>query len=214
MKKILSCFLILAMLLSLCACGSKEAAPQDSADTQQEQTPDPENANNQEDDTDETDQGDEAAGLWRMTYYVDNFGQPTDEGFVGSTTNFAGKFSNSATNDSLLYVYVTVDTGKAAFFLYEYGYSQVKNSSSKYTDKYNITMRMADGTEYKFSGTMYCGGDRVVVEDAYYDTVVQALSQEGNVTTAFYIEDAERTTTNYLFSLVSGNFAEEYQKLG
>ena len=144
---------------------------------------------------------------------MDNFQQPTDESYIANMTPFVGTFSNSATRDSLLYVKVVADAKDAAFFLYEYGRDNpVKNSSSNYTDPYNITMRLADGTETAMTGTMYCGGDRVYVDDAYYDAVIAALNQE-DTTVAFYIEDAERTVSHYLFTIETSNFPELYQEL-
>ena len=43
--------------------------------------------------------------------------------------------------------------------------------------------------------------------------MIDALNQAGNTITSFYIEDAERPVTNYLFSVISNNFAEQYDLL-
>lgn len=153
----------------------------------------------------------EEYSLWQTRYYVDNFNQPTDEGYVSNLTYFIGSFNNSATTDSLLYVEVVVDEEDITFFLYEYGRNQVKNSSSSYDDIYNITMRTDDGTDYNFTGVVYCGGDRLFIDQTYVPEVIAALSQDGN--TSFYIEDAERITTNYLFTITSSNFAKQYAEL-
>ena len=76
-------------------------------------------------------------GLWSVNYYVDDFQQPTEEWYITNETSFTGTFSNSATTNSKLLVQVAVDEfegeGKrVAFFLYEYGRNQVKNSSTNY----------------------------------------------------------------------------------
>lgn len=113
----------------------------------------------------------------------------------------------------LVYAHIAVDKDDISIFLYEYGSNQVKNSSSYNDDIYNIKMRTADGTDYNFTGTIYCGSDRIIVDPEHRAEVIDALSQEGNITTTFYIEDAEHTTTHYLFAVVSNNFAEKYQEL-
>ena len=154
----------------------------------------------------------ESFGVWSAGYYVDDFDQPTDQGFVWNETYFLGSFSNSATSDSILAVQVLVDTTPSVtFFLYEYGTNLVKNSSVNYVDTYTITMRTPDGTDHSLTGTMYCGGDRIFIDDAYYQTVIDALKSEGTI--SFFIVNDDRTTTNYLFSLEASNFATEYDAL-
>ena len=212
MKKAICFLLALAMMLSLCACG----APAANADANGENTAQQQEQAGSADETPDEPAEEETpaeSDRWHIDHYVDNFQQPTDESYIANMTPFVGTFSNSATRDSLLYVKVVADAKDAAFFLYEYGRDNpVKNSSSNYTDPYNITMRLADGTETAMTGTMYCGGDRVYVDDAYYDAVIAALNQE-DTTVAFYIEDAERTVSHYLFTIETSNFPELYQEL-
>ena len=93
-------------------------------------------------------------------------------------------------------------------FLYEYGSRQVKNSSERYWNEYNITMRTPDGADHKITGTMYCGDDRVNIDDAYIDEVLTALKGEGNV--MFRIENADRPVESYLIEVATSNFAELY----
>ena len=66
--------------------------------------------------------------------------------------------------NSELYANVMVDLDdNVMIFLYEYGSRQVKNSSERYWDEYNITMRTPDGADHKITGTMYCGDDRLIL---------------------------------------------------
>ena len=226
MKKTLLIVLTLAMLLSLCACGSSNDVPtsnvEDSSTTQTTDAPEQEAQNNEttssestpnEEAPAETDKAEEEESLWETYYYVDDFNQPTEDGYICNSTYFLGTFSNSATTDSNLLVNVVVDEVDIAFFLYEYGNNLVKNNSSSYDDPYNITMRTADGTDLSFTGTMFCGDDRIFIDPDFIPQVVSALSQEGNTMTSFYIENAERTINNYLFTVISNNFAEQYNAL-
>lgn len=150
-------------------------------------------------------------GIFSVGYYVDEFNQPTSDGYVVNETYLYGTFSNSATTDSDLFVQVLADGKDITFFLYEYGRNLVKNSSSRYVEEYDITMKTADGTKHDISGTIYCGGDRLFIDDKYIDTVLTAL-QSGEIV-SFYIVQSDRTTTTYLFSVPTTNFAEKYQEL-
>lgn len=221
MKKTALFAMTLAMLLSLCACGSSSDTSASESDNSTAQTTDApvqeeqnsETASNEEAPAESDNTAEEESSLWQTYYYVDDFNQPTEDGYICNSTYFLGTFSNSATTDSNLLVNVVVDEVDIAFFLYEYGNHQVKNNSSSYDDIYNIKMRTADGTDYSFTGVMYCGDDRIFIDQAHISEVVSALSQEGNAMTSFYIEDVERTTTNYLFTVLSNNFAEQYEAL-
>ena len=150
-------------------------------------------------------------GIFSIGYYVDEFNQLTSDGYVCNNSYISGTFSNSATTDSLLYVQVLVDKDDIAFFLYEYGRSLVKNSSSRYVEEYDITMKTADGTKYNLTGTIYCGGDRLFIDSSYEQKVLNAL--KSGETVSFYIVESERTTTTYLFSVNTSNFAEKYAQL-
>lgn len=137
--------------------------------------------------------------------------QPTNDGYVANKSYFVGTFSNSATTNSRLYVTMLADEEDIAFFLYEYGSHQVKNASSNYTDEYEITMKLSDGTKHEMTGTMYCGGDRLFVDSQYRNRVLNALKSGKDV--SFYIVFSEYTTSTYLFTVQTDNFAQEYNKL-
>ena len=150
-------------------------------------------------------------GKWMTNYYVDDFQQPTNEGYVTNIDYIVGTFSNSATTNSNLYVQVLADAEDIAFVLYEYGRNIVKNNSSRYVDEYSIAMRMPDGSTKDMTGTLYCGGDRVYVDDNYKGAVISALSGEGDI--SFLIVDQEYTTSQYLFTVSASNFGLEYGAL-
>ena len=52
-------------------------------------------------------------GIWKVSYYVDDFGEPTKEGYV--FTSCTGKFSNSATTNSELGVKFIIDESVFCF---------------------------------------------------------------------------------------------------
>lgn len=56
---------------------------------------------------------------------------------------------------------------------------------------------------------MYCGGDRIFVDDAYKADIIAELKAGNNI--HFYIEKADRTTTQYLFKVDATGFADVYE---
>ena len=100
---------------------------------------------------------------------------------------------------------------RVAIFLWEYGRTMVKNSSEQTVDEYNIIMRTADGSDHDLTGTMYCGGDRLFIDDSYVGDVIAALKESGTV--SFRIVDANRTTSTYLFSIETSNFGSVYDSM-
>lgn len=199
MKKTWLAIIAIILLLSLSACTKGENQTASNADIPPQQTP--ENGSSDED----------VYVPWGTQYYVDEFKQPTDYGYIVTAT--IGSFCNSATTDSELFVKVVVDKENISIHMLEYGSSPVKNNSNSYNDIYNIKMRTSDGTDYSFTGTMYCGSDRIFIDSNYISTVIDSFSQIDGSVTLFYIEDSNSPTTNYLFSIKSDGFAEQYNAL-
>lgn len=151
----------------------------------------------------------EESQLWDTYYYVDDFNQETSEWYVGNTTELIGSFSNSATTDSALLVNMIVDCyGEIGIFLYEYGNHLVKNGSNNYVEQYSITMQSNDGTNYDMTGTMYCGEDRILIDESYRATVLSLLQSSGNVKVR--VTNMDRTVESYIFVIIPSNFSEEY----
>ena len=147
-------------------------------------------------------------GIFVTDHYLDEFNQPTTETYITNEKAIIGTFSNTATNNSELRVKVAVDKQDVAFVLYEYGSHQVKNISTSSVDRYNIVMKTPNGTKYDLTGTIKQGGDRLFIDEKYESQVIGAFRSGGVV--SFYIEFTEYTTTTYLFSVHSSNFAELY----
>lgn len=142
---------------------------------------------------------------------MDEFNEPTSDGYVYNYNYFSGTFSNSATTDSHLLVMMLADREDISIFLYEYGKNLVKNSSSRYVEEYDITMKTEDGAKYNLTGTIYCGDDRIFIDESCESTVLDALKSGGKV--SFYIVQSDRTTTTYLFTISTDNFDEKYTEM-
>lgn len=145
-------------------------------------------------------------GIWEKRAYVDEFDLPTDEYYISNREPIIGKFSNSATTDSLLNVWVYVDEGSSSTVsvkLIEYGSNIVKNSYSQ--DKlYEVIMMDPSGNKYSFVAYMPSGQDllRFDYEESVFggnQTVLDALCSDGTV--RFAISEWDNKTTKYVFSI-------------
>ena len=140
---------------------------------------------------------------WVRGFYVDSkFGDRTDDWYIRPREEITGTFSNSATTNAKLLVEVLYDgAGELEFFLYEYGRKDnvVKNSSSKYSDYYEISIKDEKGNRLDVEGRIPPGGDRVIVSDDDFKEVLSMMKTAK--TMRFYIEEEDRPTTQYRFDL-------------
>ena len=103
-------------------------------------------------------------GIWEIRYYVDDFGDPTDSGFISNTELIQGTFSNSATTNSSLYVFFLINgKGDVAVKLFEYGSSEVKAYSTEY---YEVKVKDSSGIVHSLPATIYQGGDRLYIDSS------------------------------------------------
>ena len=146
----------------------------------------------------------EESGIWEERQYVDEFELPTGDTYVSNKYPIVGKFSNSATTDSSLEVYLCYDrdivddyydTGSIWLRLIEYGSYIVKNSFSR-TQEYTVTIMDSLGTKYSMTGMMYSGSDRLTFNVKDSETIVKVLCQGGLV--RFSIQDQN---SKYLFNI-------------
>ena len=98
--------------------------------------------------------------LYKIKYFVDEFGDPTDEGYISQITPAEGTFSNSATRNSDMLWYFIIAPQETAFIIYEYGWSLVSGASAYPTD-YEISIKTADGTVYSYRAKNY--SDRISI---------------------------------------------------
>ena len=142
-------------------------------------------------------------GIWEVRYYVDEFNNPTTEGYITTKDYVVGTFSNSATTNSELYVIWLIDKSDVAIKLVEYGRSVVKSSYS--STNYNIVMLDPDGNRVYMTGTMWKGGDRIYIDSEYESTVIEALKRNGSV--SFRIDEGGKYgNSSYLFKMEDTSF--------
>ena len=146
--------------------------------------------------------------IWKKTFYVDEFKNPTDEAYITTKYYCVGTFSNSATTNSKLNAYFLIDSNSVAIALLEYGSLRVKAYS--YTS-YNIIMQTDNGAKTNLKGEMYKQDDRVYITDSYESIVINALKTSKSV--SFYLTDNVSVSSSYLFTVETGNFADIYDTL-
>ena len=92
--------------------------------------------------------------LYKIKYFVDDFGDPTNEGYISQITPAEGTFSNSATRNSDMLWYFIIAPQETAFIIYEYGWSPVSGASS-YPTNYEISVKLADGAVCTYRAKNY-----------------------------------------------------------
>lgn len=150
----------------------------------------------------------DSSTLWSIRNYVDDFGDKTEEKYIGFDKYIVGTFSNSATTDSELYVQFLIDKANGvAIQLLEYGNSFVKAFSD--TD-YSITVKRESGEKFTTSGTMPKSNDRIYCSDS--SAIIDAISSGEDV--SFYIEISNGAMSTYLFTIPGDlSFEEKYDSL-
>ena len=145
-------------------------------------------------------------GTWKMSFYVDEFDNPTNEAYITNSDVFVGTFSNSATTDSKLYARILIDENRVSIKLWEYGSVEVNAYS---TTKYKITILDESGTKHYTTGTMYENGERIRLEDW---TLVSLLQNNSQI--KVYIEEDSKYGyhSTYLFTVKNGNFNSVYSE--
>ena len=145
-------------------------------------------------------------GMWERRAYVDEFDLPTDEYYISNKKPIVGKFSNSATTDSKLLVWLYLDSGLFGIKLIEYGDHVVKNSYST-MKTYSVSFMAPNKNKYQWKGYMSSGSDTIVIDlnecidgnftTTYEDILIGAFCQDGPV--RFAITEEDSPTTKYSF---------------
>ncbi len=102
----------------------------------------------------------EDLGIWEVKYFVDDFGDPTNEGYISSNI-IDGTFSNSATTNSKLKLYFIISNEDIGMKLFEYGSNVLKTTRKV---EYKIIFKH-NGVRFDkpVSGVMY--SDRLYIVD-------------------------------------------------
>lgn len=148
-------------------------------------------------------------GIWTVQYYVDDFGEPTKEGYIRNTNLISGTFSNTATQNSALNVkFLITNANDINMMLYEYaGNNPVKAYSS---ESYQVLIQDKDGNRLKLRATNY--SDRLNFDKTTSKKVHNILMKGGSI--KFKIYESDTPTTEYDFTINNSDWYENaYAKL-
>lgn len=148
-------------------------------------------------------------GIWTVGHYVDEFGEPTKQGYITNSSSIKGAFSNTATQDSKLNVnFLISDSTNISIQLYEYaGNNPVKAHSS---EPYRVLIQDKDGKRLKLRAVNY--SDRLTFDKTASREVHDVLMKGGTI--KFKIVEIETPTTQYDFTIYKSDwYGNAYRKL-
>lgn len=135
--------------------------------------------------------------IWEVRYYVDEFNEPTNEGYITTKEDIYGTFSNSATQNSNLIVRFLISNGvELNIMLFEYaGTNPVKTGLE---DSYTVKVKHNDSEPIVITATNY--SDRLSFSKSASKKVTDMLLQGGKLN--FYIvENTEYSSSEYKFKI-------------
>ena len=158
----------------------------------------------------------EGDGIWMIKYFVDDFGDPTDQGYIGSQywKDVKGTFSNSATSNSNLNVFIMIRSSRdISVKLYEYaGNNPVKAYS---TDEYSISIKDSNGIKHSLTGIIYEGGDRIYFDRGsnknHISKMHNILMNEGEVSVV--ITENQYGLSTYKFKFNANGYKNVFNEL-
>lgn len=147
-------------------------------------------------------------GIWKVGFYVDEFGEPTTTGYIRNLLPIRGTFSNTATQDSELdVIFLITDANDISIQLYEYARNNpVKAYSS---EGYRIMIEDADGVRSTFNG--WNRSDRINLDKSASGKVHGSLMKGGLL--KFRITEMNRGTTQYSFNIQNATYYDNAYRL-
>lgn len=148
-------------------------------------------------------------GIWSNSFYVDEFGQRTKEGYITNRSSIKGFFSNSATTNSDLLVDILIDnSNRISFMLYEYaGKNPVKAYGST---NYKVLVLDNEGARHNLNATNY--SDRLRLDASSSRKLHNIFMKGGKV--QFSIQETRNSINVYNFVVSNADFYDNaYRKL-
>lgn len=143
-------------------------------------------------------------GVWLVKNYVDEFGNPTDNIFIATTS--IGAFSNSATNGSELLAGIIVNRNDVEINLLEYGSHPISvvGSSASIKVKMSVNGETIDVGEATFNKYT----KRLTINNAL--PIFKTLAENSKVRMLITIDDY--SLSKYLFDIDSAGFEYTYHE--
>lgn len=159
-------------------------------------------------------------GIWEINYFVDEFGEPTNDGYITTKNPIYGTFSNTATEGSALRArFIIADKKDIAIKLFEYN----RDNPVKDHDSYRVLVQDKDGERYEFRA--HNSSDRITFSDyldywhgnhnegiSHSEKMHKILLKGGRI--KIKLINSDRETTQYYIEIVNADWYENaYTKL-
>lgn len=210
MKRILLILLVFVICFSVIACGQTKEVQEETVEADSVSTESAEPAVTEEPEPIATEPPKEIH--WTEEFYVDDFGDPTDESYIRGI--FEGEFSNSATSGSNLTAifFMEKDLAKASYDMFtirllEYGNHKQDFLGCDYSDviiKIKVDgIVTEDSADYLLSDT----GEIVIQRgNEIFEAVLNALNEDKEI--AVVIEVGGYGTNLYRFDVDTNGLAD------
>lgn len=143
---------------------------------------------------------------WIQHYYIDEYGVETNTAYI--ETNFAGIFSNSATQGSECSGTILVNAKKEVqIFIYEY--NQYTASGFGTDDVYNLTIWDANSDEVLVKDKAWHGDDRFYPQNSR--DIIDAIATHESVRVR--LSGGKYSTSTYTFYFETSGFAPKYLQI-
>jgi hypothetical protein len=148
---------------------------------------------------------------WQVKYFVDDFGDKTDEGYLSGIIE--GTFSNVATNNSeAIAAVIYAENDGLGLELFDYGLSPV---SVSFYENVSIKIKQTDGTIASFRGNAYNKGKRIIIDRSEEDKqkIKEILLAGGDIKIYITIASEYSAGSSYRFTLNTDGFKKAYEAL-
>ena len=141
------------------------------------------------------------SNIWFSSHYVDEFGEPTPEGYISNVDYIKGFMSNTATTNSKLNVKFLITSEKDfSIQLYEYAGTTPIKIYGRYNESYNVLIKAGD-TKIKMDGTNYA--DRISFDEKNSKKIHNLLLKHEKL--SFLITEQKNRSSKYTFTIDNTN---------
>lgn len=124
-------------------------------------------------------------GIWEIKYFVDDFGEPTKEGYITTAKPIRGEYSLSTTGNIGMQVSFIVESEKSVSIKFYHAGNLI---SSGYTISYRVLVQDFEGERYTLSASNY-DSDRLSFNHSDAKKVYNILLKGGTVKFKIYSDD-------------------------
>lgn len=155
-------------------------------------------------------------GIWTVSYYADDFGEPTKKGYIQNKNLISGLFSNTniAAHNSSLNVGILISSADDISLKLFCGLTgkPLHNYLGLLDGNYRVLIQDNDGNRYELTATSYSDSDRLSFDKTTSNKVHNILMNGGSI--KFKVIESKMPTNEYMFTILKADWYENaYKKL-